>query len=136
MIVVDASLALKLVLREDDSMHAQSLWHQWEGAGEPLCAPALFRAETASVLRREIYRQHITEDEGRQGFETLQRLSIEIREPGGLYEVAWSYAERFNRSTVYDSCYLALAGIFGCELWTADRRLVNAANELPWVRLL
>jgi predicted nucleic acid-binding protein len=39
-----------------------------------------------------------------------------------------------NRAAAYDSFCLALAEAMQCELWTADRRLVNAVN-LPWVRL-
>jgi predicted nucleic acid-binding protein len=136
MLVVDASLALKLVLDEGDSDVARSLWSVWEEAGEPLCAPALFRAETASVLRRETHRRHLTEAQGRRAYAALQGYTIEIREPDGLYQLAWDYAERFNRPTVYDSCYLALAEIIGCELWTADKRLANAAGALPWVRIL
>jgi len=37
--------------------------------------------------------------------------------------------------TVYDAGYLALAASIGCELWTADRHLVQAVGgALPWLK--
>jgi predicted nucleic acid-binding protein len=48
---------------------------------------------------------------------------------------ALEFATRFNRPKAYDAQYLALADLLGCELWTADRRLVSAVGDkLPWVR--
>lgn len=135
MIAVDASLALKLVLDEDDSAQVRALWASWTDAGEILCAPTLFRSETLSAVRRNVHRRAMTPDEGRRAYELIRGLAVQIREPANLYEVAWAYAERFDRPSVYDSCYLALADILGCELWTADRRLANAAQSLTWVRL-
>jgi predicted nucleic acid-binding protein len=134
-IVVDASLALKLVLDEPDSLRVRSLWQAWANNGEALCAPTLFRAETISAVRRRVFRRLLSEEEGREAYEVLDNLSVEIGEPDDLYEVALQYAQRFDRSTIYDSCYLALADIIGCDLWTADGRLANAARALTWVRL-
>ena len=52
-----------------------------------------------------------------------------------IQESALEFATRFNRPKAYDAQYLALADLLGCELWTADRRLVSAvAGKLPWVR--
>ena len=46
---------------------------------------------------------------------------------------AFEWTVRLKRAAAYDSFYLAAAETLGCELWTADRRLVNAANQ-PWVK--
>jgi predicted nucleic acid-binding protein len=134
-IVVDASLALKLVLDEADSDEVRLIWTGWTNDGEILCAPTLFRPETNSAVQRRVYRGELTDAQGRHARAVLRALPVEFREPANLYEVAWEYAERFNRPAIYDSCYLALADIFGCEFWTADRRLANAAQALPWVRV-
>jgi len=133
-IVVDASLALKLVLQEEDSSQVRSQWNSWILGGETLYAPTLFRPETVSTVRRRVYRGLLSPAQGRLAYTLLGGLPIEIREPANLYDVAWEYAERFNRPDVYDACYLALADIIGCELWTADQRLTNAAQTLSWVR--
>lgn len=47
----------------------------------------------------------------------------------------WELAQKYNRPTAYDASYLALAEDAGCELWTADGRLVKAAaGTLPWLK--
>lgn len=84
MIVVDASLALKMVLSESDSARARLVWSRLIDEGQLLVAPPV--------------------------------VSIEM---------------------VSGSCYLALASILGCDLWTADQRLVNAVTPShSWVRTL
>ena len=50
-----------------------------------------------------------------------------------LAQAAFEWTLRLNRAAAYDRFYLALAETLGCELWTADTRLRNAA-DLPWVR--
>ncbi len=137
MIVVDASLALKLVLNEPDSGVARRLWQEWSNSGEARLAPPLFRAEIFSVLRRNVHQGQVAESDADLAYEVLENLVVQIHEPAGLYRSAWEFASRFNRPTVYDCCYLALAAIFGCDFWTADRRLINAlGGRLPWVRTL
>jgi predicted nucleic acid-binding protein len=137
MMAIDASIAIKLVLQEADSVTARRVWQGWSEAGEILVAPALFRAETCSVVRRKVHQGILTDADGDTAYELLRDLPIQIHEPDNLYIVAWQLAKRFNRPTIYDSCYLALADIIGCELWTADQRLANAVGpQLSWVRLL
>ena len=49
----------------------------------------------------------------------------------------WELAQQYDRPTAYDASYLALAESAGCELWTADGRLVKAVGEtLPWLKTL
>ena len=136
MLAVDASIALKLVLREPDSLAAQSVWQSWTSSGEMVFAPELFWAETLSVVRRKVHQGFHSEADGEESYGVLANLAVQIRHPDDLYQVAWQLANRFNRPTIYDSCYLALAEIIGCEFWTADRRLANAVRSLPWVHLL
>ena len=137
MIAVDASLALKLVLKEEESAEALRLWRQWTDQGEVLIAPTLFRAETFSGLHRSVYRGLISAMEGEQAYATTDNLAVELREPPQLYGIAWEFAERFRRPAIYDCCYLALAAIAQCEFWTADRRLVNSVGgQLDWLYLL
>ncbi len=135
MIVVDASIAIKLVLNEPDSQVVRDLWQQSATKGETRLAPPLFRAEKLSVIRRSVHRGLLSELDGSTAVEQLFDLPIQIREPVALYRRAWQFAARFQRPTVYDTCYLALADIEGCELWTADQRLANAVGILPWVRV-
>lgn len=48
---------------------------------------------------------------------------------------AFDWAEKLGQSKAYDSFYLALAETLRAPLWTADRRLANAARQIgiSWV---
>jgi predicted nucleic acid-binding protein len=50
-------------------------------------------------------------------------------------KAALDFAKRYNRPTLYDSFYMAVAKEIESELWTADRKLVNSLNdEIVWVK--
>ena len=132
--VVDASIAIKLVINEPDSAAIRLHWQTWILANESLVVPPLFRSETLSVIRRTVYRGLISQADGDRARSGLDQLGLHVLEPSDLYERAWNLASRFNRPTIYDCCYVALAEILRCDFWTADRRLANALNSLPWVR--
>ncbi|MBU0567033.1 type II toxin-antitoxin system VapC family toxin [bacterium] len=136
-ICVDASLVLKLVIRESDSGVALRLWTEWIGQGMEITAPFLLAFETTSVIRNRVYRQDLTLEEGESAFEIIHSLDITFLNPDSLYKTAWELAKQFNRPAAYDSHYLALARILDCPLWTADKRLYNTVNnELTWVKWL
>lgn len=136
-ICVDASFALKLVLDEPGSEQVAALWAAWTAEGAALIAPCHLAFEVTSVIRNHVYRREISAEVGQQAFEAFLTQEIELRHPGDLEVRAWELAARFNRPTAYDASYLALAESAGCELWTADGRLIKAvAGALPWVRTL
>jgi len=84
-----------------------------------------------------VYSGRLSQEDGDRAYTILDNLTVELREPNQLYGTAWQFAQRFQRPTVYDCCYLALAAITQCEFWTADRRLANAVgNQLQWLHLL
>lgn len=136
-ICVDASLALKLVLSEAGSDLAQAEWQNWIRAGVEIVAPNLFTYETASVLRNRVYRKEITQSEADEALRILAALDITYYQPAGIRQAAWELARRFNRPTVYDAFYLALAHEEGCPFWTGDKRLYNTVkSQLKWVHVL
>ncbi len=68
-------------------------------------------------------------------FEAFLAQEIELRHPPALEARAWELAQQYNRPTAYDASYLALAESAGCELWTADGRLVKAVSgALSWLK--
>ena len=75
----------------------------------------------ADILRKSIY--------------LLNRIEAAL--PAGLYKRALQLAHRYGRPTIYDTLYVALAELAGCDFWTADKRLVNALGDrLTFVRPL
>jgi predicted nucleic acid-binding protein len=136
-VCVDANLGLKLVIAEPDSDEAELKWQAWLEAGLEIVTPFLFIYETSSVLRNHVYRKELTQEEADEALRLLSDLTITYLHPAGLQQSAWEIARRFNRPTVYDGFYVALARQQGCPFWTADRRLYNAVkHELDWVHLL
>ena len=136
-VCIDASLGLKLVLSEPDSDQAESEWQNWVRSGVEVEAPFLFLYETTSVLRNRVYRKEITQSEADEALGILAGLGITYLHPTVIRQSAWELARRFNRPTVYDSFYLALAQLEDCPFWTGDRRLFNAVkDQLEWVHAL
>jgi len=128
---------LKLVLDEEDSETVQTLWAAWLAREVAVIAPCHLVFEVTSVIRNHVYRREISAEAGQIAFEAFLAQEIELRHPGDLEVRAWELARQFNRPTAYDACYLALAESAGCELWTADDRLVKAVRDaLPWVKTL
>jgi predicted nucleic acid-binding protein len=137
MVCLDASLALKLLVVEDDSARARSLWRSWVTKGIEVVAPGLFVFECASALRRMIVRHDLDEERGRSALELLLTMPVSLRAPEGLVERAWDLARDLDRPTAYDCFYIGVAELLDIECWTADRRLFNAVHEKkPWLHHL
>jgi predicted nucleic acid-binding protein len=137
LVCADAGILIKLVVAEEDSDRADALWERWKEDGVRVVAPGLLPFELTSVLRKKVHRGLLSPEEGKEAFDMVHRLPVQVLTPPDLYRRAWELATRFNRPAVYDAHYLALAEMMNCELWTADERLFNAVrDELSWVRWL
>jgi predicted nucleic acid-binding protein len=136
-VCVDASLTLKLVLEEPDSILAMTLWEEWGNQDMTVIAPYLWGYEVTSVIRNRVHRRKFSVDLGQEAFSAIHQLPIQLMQPDGLYQRAWELASRFNRPAAYDAHYLALAEMANCSFWTADERLFNTVcDELSWVHWL
>lgn len=136
-ICVDASFVLKLLLDEPDSPQAVAHWSEWIANDYEIVAPFHLVFEVVSVLRNNIYRKTISSQAGEKALAAFLAQDITLLHPPSLIEQGWLVATRLNRPTVYDAIYLALGELMECEVWTADRRLYNAAGAtLPQLKLL
>jgi predicted nucleic acid-binding protein len=137
LVCLDASFVVKLVVNEIDSDKARHCWAAWMAEGLQPVAPCHLAFETISVLRQLVHRSSISDEAGQVAFEAFLAQPIQLIHPDTMYERAWKLAIRFRRPTVYDAYYLAVGDLYGCEVWTADRRLYRAVQQdLPWVKLL
>jgi len=134
-ICVDVSLAIKWVLPEEGSERAEILLGKWLSAGRLLIAPHLFIYEVISILRKKVLRKEINEAEGLKALHLLGKLDIQLETPSGLPDLAFKLSNELNRPEAYDSSYLALARLMGCEFWTADKKL-SVSVQYPWVKHL
>ena len=137
LVCVDACVAAKWVLPEENSDLADALYVRCRDEGDTLLAPLHFPSEVVNAIRKRVARKEITPAEGDDLVATFLAFPVLLAAPEGLYDAALSLAHRFDRPTVYDTLYVALAETAGCQFWTADKRLINALNgRLPFVKSL
>jgi predicted nucleic acid-binding protein len=136
-VVVDASLAIRWVLKEPCAEQALALAEEWAVAGTRPSAPCLLLVEATNVLHRRAMLGHISLSQATQLLAGLLDMGIEIRESPQIYFRAMELARELQRPAVCDTHYLALADILGCDLWTADERFFNSVRERqPRIRWL
>lgn len=134
---IDASVVVKLLVREDDSVQARSLLQSFAASGHTLVAPGLLLFETVSVLRRRVARGVLSPVAARAALDLLLGLPVAFPAPDGLVDRTWILAAHFGQGVAYDCFYLALADLLEVPFWTADRRFYDAVRkELGWVHLL
>ena len=97
----------------------------WEQAAEEFVSTTFLQLEATSVLRNQVFRQNLTQDEGEEAIETFRALPIRYYPMERFLGPAWDVAKRVNAPRLHDMIYIALAEAISCDLWTADRRLVR-----------
>lgn len=129
-VVVDASVAVKWLLKEDHSDEARSLAQLWESQGVRMAAPYFMPAEVSNVLHRRVILNEINVEEAMSLIEVLLASGVELYSPPGLYTRALELASLLGQGAVYDAHYLALAEVLDCEYWTADRRFYRGVSPV------
>ena len=125
-VVVDASLAVKWLIEEDDSDKAHAALQSWVAQDIARIAPHLF--EVANALHRRVLRGELNVGDCVRMIARLLESRLELHQPPGLHARALQLASQLKQNAAYDAHYLALAESFGCELWTADERFFRAAS--------
>jgi predicted nucleic acid-binding protein len=122
---------------EKDSQLAHRLYNEAIAAESAVIVPPHMPVEVVNAIRRSLVRGLVTQLEAEQLLERFLSFSVDVAFPAGLYERALSLAHQFDRPTVYDTHYIALAQIADCDFWTADERLLNSlGGRLEFVRPL
>jgi predicted nucleic acid-binding protein len=121
--VIDASVAFKLVVEEPDSGEAVA----WLGRTE-LVAPTLIHAEVGNALWKQVLRKEIVADDELGA--RLADLGSYIRTVDELPFVPRALELAIElRHPMYDCVYLAVAEAEEDRLLTADRRFVRATEK-------
>lgn len=134
-VVLDASVAVKLVVEEDGSAEAARLLD-----GRALHAPSLLFIEAANALWAMTRRKILTSDEADDALNVLRSLPLTPM-PDGFDPVPQALKlARLLDHPIYDCIYLALAIEVAAPVITADRRFLAAAKShddvVTLVRLL
>ncbi len=135
-VVVDASLVVKWLIREEDSDKAHALLQSWKDQGIRLAAPYLMPFEVTNALHQRVIQGELSVAGAGDMVENLLSSGPELHQTAGLHARALELASELRQGASYDAHYLALAEEFGCELWTADRRFHRAAEQAGNVHLI
>jgi predicted nucleic acid-binding protein len=122
--VLDSNVALKWVLRETDSAKARQLRDDYQQQTHELMAPDVFPIEIAHALVRSERRGIITPAQGPMFLADVLASQPQLHPYVPLLWRAYAIASQ-ARIGVYDCLYVALAERKGCEIVTADDRLVR-----------
>jgi predicted nucleic acid-binding protein len=124
--ILDASVGLKWVLAETDSDKAQRLRDDFRNSIRELRAPDIFAVECAHALTKGERKGTVVDAMSLYNDVMLDAPQIFPSIP--LMSRAISIARK-ARIAVYDCVYVALAEREGCDLITADKRVINALKK-------
>jgi predicted nucleic acid-binding protein len=123
--IIDASIAIKFVVEENDTPQALALLNNGR-----LTAPDLLVAECANILWKKVQRNELTADEASLAAQLLECVDIELLPMRGLLQAATKIALGISHPA-YDCIYLALALANRTLFVTADDRLMDKLRRLP-----
>ncbi len=132
-VVVDASVAAKWLIPEDDSQAAFRMLVRQERGELRLHVPDLVYAEIANLLRRKCLGGELSVAFAERACEYLTELNLQVHPLSGLFGPATAIACK-TRSSAYDCIYLVLAEQLGGRLLTADERFRRAMENTLWKR--
>ena len=122
-LIVDASVAVKWVSEEPESLAARDLF----AGGNRLIAPEHLLFEVANALRKKLARGAVTRVQATSAVLVTAQAFDELVETRPLLAKAVELAFDFNHA-VYDCIYLALALRERAPLITVDQRLLAVAQ--------
>ena len=135
-VVVDASVAIKWLVREEHTDEALAFLSALHDEDVTPAAPYLLPFEVANALHRKVLRDQLTVRDTARMISQLLSSQLELHQTAELHVRALELATQLQQGAVYDAHYLALAEEFGCELWTADQRFHQAAEgagNVHWI---
>jgi len=133
MIVIDASVIVKLAKEEEGTDRAVSLIEEHTKGKEKIIVPSLLFYEVANAL---LYAKELKNKEISEFLEILDDLDFEIIELTIKDIIKATVLGREKNITVYDASYLILAQKLGVNFITADLELIKKVKDLNFVKAL
>jgi predicted nucleic acid-binding protein len=98
-VVVDANILTAFGL-SDEPLYTQvnQILSSWGSAGTTLVAPRLFRSKITAVVRKAVYQQRITHEQGRRMLARLLLYPFEFHEDDALLKSAYELGVKLRTS--------------------------------------
>jgi len=128
--VLDASVGVQCLLVEKDTAKARQLRDDFNNGIHKLLAPGVFPIEVLNVLTKAQRKGRITHQDGAILADACLDGLPNLHDSHSLLPKAYELSS-LTRSAVYDCLYVALAEREGCDLVTADEKLVNNLPGYP-----
>ncbi len=125
-VVVDASVAMALLVAEEKSDAVRAAVAAWTRSGAGLLVPSHFWLEVTNALVRRHARSADEVIAGLVALDELAMTTVELDRPTLLLTLDRMAALRLS---AYDAVYLALALSTDAQLATLDLRLAEAAGD-------
>lgn len=124
-IVVDACVAVKWIVRETDSADAFRLLEDFSNS---FIAPDIFRLEVVNAVLKQNRLGHLADDLVDRALLELDGVMPEFVASGDIVPLAISIARRVRHPT-YDCLYLSLAEHRNATLITADEKFAVICRD-------
>lgn len=138
-IVIDASIAVALLVELPWSARAEQALLTWKSRKARLCAPALFPGEVVSALRKAVYLGKVDHEDALKLVTFMDSWGIQVCPADTeLNRNSLVWAERLAQVAAYEAQYLALAERLSAEFYTTDQKLYQRCREIgaQFVKLL
>lgn len=131
--VLDSGVGIKWVLQEDLSDKAQKLRDEYQQGMHELLAPDIFTVETMHALTKAERQGRIDEGDGWTLWKSIMTDCPDLHDHLSLLQRAYEIASH-ARIGIYDCVYVTLAEQEGCDMITADEKLVkNLQAQFPFI---
>ena len=127
MFVLDSSVALAMLLPDEESAAADALASRFSEGGVPV--PTIWPLEVRNALLAALRQRRITAVEFEERLEVLALLPVEVEPPADAAALKRTVAlARRHELSLYDASYIDLAKQRSLPLATLDSRLRKACG--------
>jgi predicted nucleic acid-binding protein len=121
--VIDASVAIKLVVPEEHSIQAVSLRSKYR-----LAAPDILFSECANTLWKKVRRGELSDIDACEAMDILTKMDLDVLPCRDLSQEALLVSLRLDHPA-YDCIYLCAALRLETVVMTADERLLRKLGQ-------
>ena len=130
-ICLDASIVIKLLVKEKDSNGVFSLLRRIDERKLLIIEPEFLKIEVYSVLRKKFYLKEFSLKQANTSLKFFWRLNFRyFLKDKQLLNMAYKLADELGQPTIYDSLYLALAKKERAVFITADVKFLKKAEKV------